>query len=197
MLGVRSRRLLRVAVAIPLAATLTVPAAASGGSSMVRTSGQVGPLHLDRSTRADVIAWLGTPLLDVTGQFQSGGSAYYPPYEALTYGCGGKCTSTFYVNSRTLKLVALDTISPEFVGPDGLRVGMSTAEAQRRAHRRMQGGCFTGFYYGASRHHKSEAEVFLDDTSARYSRRRGWYRGHLDEMSIESNRHPVGLLGTC
>lgn len=64
----------------------TIPRA---GSGTINTSGRVGPWRLDRSTRKDVLQWLGAPQTKGWGNLGVGD----PDFDSLQYSCGGRCVS--------------------------------------------------------------------------------------------------------
>jgi hypothetical protein len=121
------------------ALVLVAPLAASS-RVLVTARGAVGPLHMDTSTRADVIAFAGKPAGHSFGQY-----ADYGRYEALGYGCRGQaatnrtgfpvCRTVFYIHVRSGLLEELYTADPKYVGPHGVHAGMSNGEAARLLHK--------------------------------------------------------------
>jgi hypothetical protein len=159
-----------------------------GGSGTLSTNGHVGPLRLGYSTPADVVQWLGPAQRERGGNFGAGD----PNFESMEYGCGGGCQSTFFINSRTGKLVALSTGSTKYVAPHGLRVGTGTSQAEDRAHQRAYSGCGDGFGLVGRR---SGASLFVTITGGHTgSSNNRLYGGRISYFAIESNRNPVGLL---
>jgi hypothetical protein len=123
------------------------------GKVVVSARGRVGPLHVDRSDRADVIAFAGRPESERRGRY----TRPYLPYDALGYICKGKpatdkagvprCETVFYVDPRGGKLELFYTEDKHYVDPHGVHVGMSTPVAQSRLHRRAFSGCYSGFRF--------------------------------------------------
>lgn len=139
---------------------LTCAACASKHTVLVTPSGRVGPLRMDESGRADVIAFAGKPESERRGRYSD-----YPPFDALGYGCRGRpatdrdgvpgCRTVFYLDGRTEKLAILDTSDPRYVEAHHVGVGTPTTAAEARLHMRVQVGCAdslvvstrTGFLY--------------------------------------------------
>jgi hypothetical protein len=135
-----------------LLATLFVLAGCSSNdtsspkSVVVTPTGQVGPLRIDRSNRAQVIAFAGRPESERRGRYSD-----YPPFDALGYGCHGKtatsadgiprCKTVFYLDVRSGKLALLITADDRYVAPRGIHIGMPTATVERLVHRRVVVGC--------------------------------------------------------
>jgi hypothetical protein len=130
--------------------------------AVVSASGRIGPLHVDRSTRADVIAFAGRP--DAERKGGEGGGA--PPFRALGYGCSGKaslhlfplledsrgrrgpyCQTVFWINERTKRLGNFFTASSRFVESHGVRIGMRSQHAERLLHKRLTAGCEENLYF--------------------------------------------------
>jgi hypothetical protein len=121
----------------------------------VRASGQIGPLHVDRSGEAAVIAFAGKPDATATGTAPG-----YDRYRALGYGCRGKgfdaearivgqCQTVFFVDQRTRKLETFSTSSPQYSESHGVRIGMKQADAERLLHKRLTVGCTTALSFAS------------------------------------------------
>jgi hypothetical protein len=136
------------------AVALTALSCAACGSErtvLVTPSGRIGPLRVDESTRADVIAFAGKPESERRGRYSD-----YPPFDALGYGCKGRpavntegvpgCETDFYLDARTDRLAILDTFDPRYVETHGVRVGTPTAVAERRLHMHVHVGCADNIY---------------------------------------------------
>jgi hypothetical protein len=96
----------------------------SAGSAIVTVTGRIGPLHLDRSDRAAVIAFAGRPDAERRGQAPGG----YAPYDVLGYGCGNRaapnatplveggpyCRTAFFINRRTGRLETVFTSAARY-----------------------------------------------------------------------------------
>jgi hypothetical protein len=123
----------------------------SAGSATVTVTGRIGPLHLDRSDRAAVIAFAGRPDAERRGQAPGG----YAPYDVLGYGCGMRaapnatplveggpyCRTAFFINRRTGRLETFFTGAARYSEGHGVRIGMPTAAAERALHKRLVEGC--------------------------------------------------------
>lgn len=117
---------------------------------VVTATGRIGPLHVDRSERADVISFAGRPESERRGRYID-----YLPFDALGYGCKGKrvtdsagtprCKTIFYLDARSGRLAILYTENARFTDVRGIHVGTPTAVAERLAHKRVISGCFDGF----------------------------------------------------
>src|SRR4051812_27679329 len=120
---------------------------------LVDARGRVGPLHVDQSDRADVIAFAGRPESERRGRY----ARPYLSYDALGYQCEGKpatdtvgvprCRTVFYVDPRGGKLELLYTEERRYVDPHGVPPGVRTAVAEPRLHRHAFNGCFSGFRF--------------------------------------------------
>lgn len=183
-----SRRMRSLALAVAgvtvvwLATGPAAFAAAHGGAGRITLSGKVGPLQLDRSTRADVISFAGRPDETATGNFHA--SPASPGYRALAYRCRPgnpvvSCQTVFFMNARTRRLVGFTTTSRRY-SFRGARTGMTTAAAGRRMRERPVFGCLSGFQLFSTRTRAS----LVGTVSG----------GRLTTLSVESNRDPVGVL---
>lgn len=117
----------------------------------VTRSGRIGDLQIDASTRAAIVASRGQPDAERIGSW-AGSSRY----RALGYGCstrrrtgfdwplltgGPYCRTVFFLGARDRRLRDFSTTSPRYVAENGVRIGMSTAAAERLLHRRVFVGC--------------------------------------------------------
>jgi hypothetical protein len=131
------------------AALLLVLGCAACGSHhtvLVTPAGRIGPLRVDESTRADVIAFAGKPESERRGRYVDA-----PPFDALGYGCHGRraaskdgvpgCETVFYLDVRTNRLAILNTSDPRYVESHGVGAGTPTEVAERRLHTRVRVGC--------------------------------------------------------
>jgi hypothetical protein len=99
----------------------------------VTARGAVGPLRMDRSTRADVIAFAGKP------DAETHLAKPYEGSEALGYGCPGRravnqfgepsCKTAFYIDVRSGLLEELYTEDPRYVGPHGIHARTTNVRA--------------------------------------------------------------------
>jgi len=126
---------------------LAVPVQAGAASNITVTAeGAIGPLHVDRSTRARVLAFAGTADSEVRGRYSD-----YPPFDALGYGCNGRrattndggptCTTVYYLDSRSGRLAIFYSSDPRYRNLFGVSVGTPTVTAERTLHRAVYVGC--------------------------------------------------------
>jgi hypothetical protein len=148
-------RLRKALVLVAAVAVTGCGSHSSGSTHVVRETGDIGPVHVDRSDRAAVVAFAGRPDAVAAGR----GPGYFP-YRALGYDCaprmnGGvqlaahapSCRTAFFFDRRTGKLETFYTSSPEYSEGHGVRIGMTQARAQRLLHRRLTVGCTTALYF--------------------------------------------------
>lgn len=143
---VKSLTLLSVALAA--LALLSCPSGFGAPSAriIVTAAGRIGPLHVDKSDRAEVIAFAGQPDSEVRGRYAS-----YPGFDALAYGCAGRpatgrdgephCKTVFYLDARSNKLGLLYTEDPRYSNLYGFHVGTPTGVAEHALHRIVYVGC--------------------------------------------------------
>ena len=142
------RRPFLVAALVVLACLpLTTPAAAVGAGSArtrISSSGRIGRLRINTSTRARVIGLLGLPDYDTHGNIGQG-APRTPNYEELGYGCRPDqgltvCAAAYYLNVRRQRLESFYTNSSVFTLPGGVArrdaswprgAGSSAAEYRR------------------------------------------------------------------
>jgi len=126
---------------------LTTSAAAVGAGSArtrISSSGRIGRLRINTSTRAQVIGLLGLPDYDTHGNIGQG-APRTPNYEELGYGCHPDqgltvCAAAYYLNVRRQRLESFYTNSSVFTLPGGVHVGMPAGLAARIEHRPDIGG---------------------------------------------------------
>jgi hypothetical protein len=151
----------RQSEALLLVAAVAVAGCGSHSSSsthVVRVTGEIGPVHVDRSDRAAVVAFAGQPDTVVSGR--APGSF---PYRALGYDCAPRmnggvqlaahapvCRTAFFFDGRTGKLETFYTSSRKFSEGHGVRIGMTQARAELLLHRRLTVGCTTALYFESS-----------------------------------------------
>jgi hypothetical protein len=120
---------------------------------VVRVTGQIGPLHVDRSDEAAVVAFAGKPDATVTGK-----SPGYQRYRAFGYDCGGKgfdaearivglCKTVFFFDVPSGKLETFSTSSSRYSEGHGVRIGTKQADAERLLHHRLTIGCSTALHF--------------------------------------------------
>lgn len=122
------------------------------GSVVISQSGRIGALQMDRSTRADVIAFAGRPDAERDGAESIGPGAQR--FRALGYDCsegahddaeglvyppnghaGPFCRTVFWINRRTGKLGDFYTASARYSESHGVRIGTPTVQAEHLVHR--------------------------------------------------------------
>jgi hypothetical protein len=124
-------------------------------TAVLTATGRIGPLQMDRSTRADVIAFAGRPDAEGRGRYSS-----FSPYRVLGYDCTTVrdrgfpldnrmwCKTVFFVNQRTGRLGNFFTESSDFSERHGVRIGMETAKAERLLHQIVYVGCEADIHLG-------------------------------------------------
>ena len=137
----------------------------SGHRTVVISPGKIGPLRMDRSTLADVIAFAGRP--DAERGSAAGIGPGIPRFRALGYDCSTKpndsafplvtppnrsagpyCRTVFWINRRTGKLGDFYTVSALYTEAHGVRIGTATAKAERLVHKLAYVGCEENIYLG-------------------------------------------------
>lgn len=171
------------------------------------TSGRIGRLRIDRASRYKVLAVKGEPAAEGWGAVTPG----YPDYESLGYSCRASeapglfavgdprgpyafCRTVYFIAKDTGRLAALFTSDPTYRGPRGVRPGMRAPKAERRLHRKAEVGCWTGIDLGGRR---SRASLLISVEGGRtviHGRSMFLRGGRIGSFSLESVRHPVGLL---
>ena len=175
------------------------PAASSAPSVIsISSSGRIGSLQLDKSTRKSVVATTGRPAAVRTSRFAGSRVSYV----ALGYDChdvegrrtlgltlrGPYCTTVFLINRRTGKLTDFFSGSQRYRGPGGIRVGTPSAVAERALHQRLRRAC--GENLGlASR----AAQLTIEFAGGRERSDRSIVGAHLQDFALTSRRHDVGL----
>src|SRR5512133_3402877 len=137
-------------VAMLLSGSL-VATGSAGADISISSSGRIGSLQLDKATKASVVTAMGRPAAVRAGRFAGAQVSYL----ALGYDChatdrhgalgltlrGPYCTTVFLINGRNRKLADFFSGSPRYVGPGGIRVGTSSAVAERVLHQRLRRAC--------------------------------------------------------
>ena len=166
-----------------------------GGSGVVTPDGRIGPLQIDVSTRADVLAFAGRDgAALIVGKTQWPG---VPEYHALGYGCPLEtgpgffatpkgCRTVYYINARTHRLAAFSTRSPEFHTTTGIQPGMEQHAADRREHQTPQGP-WNAIY-------ESGRDDFIIPASCDLRNPR--CHAKVAFFMLESRKHPIGLTFT-
>jgi hypothetical protein len=174
---------------------------ALGRSGVVSAVGTIGPLQLDRSTRAEIGKAAGHPDVEIKARTQGG-----QDYDALGYQCSAKagqalmpirgdgeggpyCRTGFYVNLKTRRLETFFTTSEKYSESHGVHIGMSTTVAERLLHKRRQVGCDTDIYvYGMK---ATLTVAFVGGTVKQASHVVG---GHVFGFFLHSKRGDISLF---
>jgi hypothetical protein len=164
---------------------------------------------MDRSTRADVIDFLGQPDVERRGvEYDS------TPYLALGYGCSVKpdgeafpvletagtgrtgpyCKTVFWMNRRTGKLGDFYTSSVKYSEGHGVRIGMKTAAAERLVNTRAGVGCGEGIYLGRPNHTLTIALGGGDERSVGVSLPLRLVGGHVYAFALHGQRSDIGVF---
>jgi hypothetical protein len=144
----------KTAAAITVATTLFTVSTAM----IVTTSGRIGSLRIDVSTRAAIVAALGSPAAETVGTFS--GSRRY---RALGYTCsttrataawplrsgGPYCQTIFFLSPGDGRLRDFYTHSSRYRLASDVRIGMTTEIAERLLHRLVIVGCESNVYLGS------------------------------------------------
>lgn len=149
---------LAAALAFAVLASFAVQRAHAAGTGFpvsLTSSGRIGRLRIDVSTREDVIAFAGTP----EAEGENSASAPLLGWDALGYSCGKAdprgaflaplgggppylfCRTVYYLSAETGRLATFATNERRFRTTTGIDVGMRTAAASRRAKRPAYAGC--------------------------------------------------------
>jgi hypothetical protein len=182
-----ARRLGAIFIALFAFALSCGSAGASGGSGVITVGGQIGRLQIDKSTRADVIAFAGNP--DAESNERVLGFAHYT---ALGYDCstteaednfplgngGPFCRTVFFVDTSHHTLEDFVTTSAAYHEKRGVRIGTSTADAERLLHNKVSRSCL----------------VVLRVESLTAKLRINFTRGHADTFVVHSLKRTAGLF---
>ena len=187
MVRPRARFLGAMLVALLGFAILSGSAAAAGGSGVVAVTGQVGKLQIDKSNRADVLAFAGTPDVEVKQRVLG-----FPSYDALGYDCsdtetannfpignsGPYCVTIFFTDIASHSLEDFVSSSASYHERSGVRIGTSVADAQRLLKRQVLRGC----------------GVVLKVDGAKAALRINFTNGHADTFVLHSLKRTAGLF---
>jgi hypothetical protein len=192
--------------AVRLAGVLALILLASGCSSgdkstaVLTATGRIGPLQMDRSTRADVIAFAGHPDAERRGRYSN-----FPPYRALGYDCTKErdrgfpldnrtsCKTVFFVNQRTGRLGNFYTESSEFSERHGVRIGMRTAKAERLLHQIVYVGCEEDIHLGGR---SGLTVAFTGGAARKLHESQGLHLigGHVYAFALHGRRSELGVF---
>jgi len=161
----------------------------------VSVSGRVGPLRVDESRRAAVIAFAGRPDAEQVGR--SGDSERY---DALGYDCGAgarpqaiplvkrrpRCRTVFFVEARSGRFGLFYTADAHYVEAHGVRVGMPIRTAERVLGRRLHVGCGPNIFLRSPR---ALLTVGFNGRAANLEN-----GGHVTELVLHGLHHNPGVF---
>lgn len=187
VVGLRARFLGASMIALFAVALLSGSASAAGGSGIVAVTGQVGKLQIDKSERAAVIAFAGTPDQEIRQRVLG-----FPSYDALGYDCsdtesannfpignsGPYCVTIFFINIASHSLEDFVTSSAAYHERNGVRIGTSVSDAQRLLKRQVSRSC----------------GVVLKVDGAKATLRVNFTNGHADTLVLHSRKRTSGLF---
>jgi hypothetical protein len=187
VVGPRARFLGASLVVLLGFALLSGSAGAAGGSGKVAVTGQIGPLQIDKSDRAAIIAFAGTADLEVRQRVLG-----FPSYDALGYDCsatesannfpignsGPYCVTIFFTDIASHSLEDFVSSSTAYHESHGIRIGTSVADAQRLLHRQVSRSC----------------GVVLKVDGATANLRVNFTNGHADTLVLHSLKRTAGLF---
>jgi hypothetical protein len=187
VVGPRARFLGASAIALLAFALLSGSANATGGSGIVAVTGQVGKLQIDKSDRAAVLAFAGTPDQEIRQRVLG-----FPSYDALGYDCsdtesadnfpignsGPYCVTIFFVDIGSHSLEDFVSSSATYRERNGVRIGTSVTDAQRLLKRQVSRSC----------------GVVLKVDGAKAALRINFTHGHADTFVLHSLKRTAGLF---
>jgi len=177
----------------------------AGRRILVSPTGRVGPLNMDTSDRADVIAFAGNPESERRG-------SYYrtAPFDALGYGCRGRratdpigfptCQTVFYLDSHSGKLELFFTTDDRYAERHNIRVGTPTAVAERALHERVFVGCDALLFvktktaFLVTRFEGGKTVRSVDVRAGRRHHDLHLVGGQVGFLVVHSQRHNPGVL---
>lgn len=178
----------------------STPRAASAG--VVGVSGRLGPLRVDVSRRAEVIAFAGRPDSERRGRSMAA-AAPSALYDGLGYSCGlttdpdafplvaggPLCRTVFFIDARSGRLGAFYTDDLRYRESHGVRIGMGTAKAERLLRHRLHVGCETAIHLRSL--HATLTVAFTGGVVRRDGTVAG---GHVDAFMLHGLRHDPGVV---
>jgi hypothetical protein len=187
VVGPRARFLGASLVALLAFMLLSASAGAAGGSGVVAVTGQVGKLQIDKSNRADVVAFAGSPDVEVKQRVLG-----FPSYDALGYDCsdtesannfpignsGPYCVTIFFTDIASHSLEDFVSSSDSYHERSGVRIGTSVSDAQRLLKRQVSRSC----------------GVVLKVDGTKAALRINFTGGHADTFVLHSLKRTAGLF---
>lgn len=153
-----------------------------GGGGIV-TPSRIGPLAIDRSTRADVIRFAGAPAADHQYWARVPGA---PFGEELAYRCGTGCRTEFFINSETRRLSNFVSSSRTYRTRRGTRPHDPKGTAERLERRKTTGGCRPGIWRFAR-----DSYLVVDIPRSRRKGDRYRRERRVRDLGVDSQRHSV------
>jgi hypothetical protein len=164
---------------------------------VLRVTGSIGPVHVDRSDRAAVIAFAGKPDAEAAGRAPG-----YFPYRALGYKCARKrmkdgvylaphapiCRTAFFFDHRTGKLETFYTASSDYAEGHGVRIGMKQAEAERLLHQRLTVGCTAALHFES---HSGSLSIEFGGGTENGTSIKG---AHVTDFVVHGHRRDAGIF---
>lgn len=187
VVGPRARFLGASVIGLVAFGLLSTSASATGGSGIVAVTGQVGKLQVDKSDRAAVIAFAGTPDVEIKQRVLG-----FPSYDALGYGCsdtqsannfpignsGPYCVTIFFINIASHSLEDFVSSSATYHERNGVRIGTPVSDAQRLLKRQVSRSC----------------GVVLKVDGTKANLRVNFTNGHADTLVLHSLKRTSGLF---
>jgi hypothetical protein len=173
---------------------LTPMLLAASPTQVITSSGRIGALQVDVSSRAAIVATVGRPDAERTGSFN--GSRQY---RALGYECSSResdvtwpllahgpyCRTVFFLDPRDGRLGDVFTTSRRFRDEHGVRIGMATATAESLLRRRVFLGCEANVYIG---------RLTIAFTGGHRGPNGHLLGGHVYAFALHSRAHDVGVF---
>jgi hypothetical protein len=179
-----------------VAAIAGAAVATASPTTTVTSAGRIGPLRIDVSTRAAIVAAAGRPDAERVGTLN--GSRRY---RALGYECtaaksdlrvrwpllarGPYCRTVFFLDPRSGRLGDFFTTSSRYREAHGVRIGMPTATAERLLHRRVYIGCEENIYL---------PPLTIAFTGGHAGQHLHLIGGHVYAFAMNGRHHDVGVF---
>jgi hypothetical protein len=180
-------RALVLVLALAVLASTGAAAQAAGGNGVISAAGVVGKLQIDKSTRADVLAFAGKPDAEVNNERVFG----YHSYDAVGYDCSDKeandnftlgnsgpyCKTMFVIDIPSHSLEDFATTSSAY-HVRGVSIGTAVSAAQRALRTKVDRSCL----------------VVLKTETAKAKLRIDFVGGRADAFAVHSLRRTSGLF---
>jgi hypothetical protein len=170
---------------------------------VVSLSGSIGSLRLGASSQAEVVAAMGPPEREFTGNFEN---LSYPAFVGLGYECGSRpisygwivgaegppyCETFYYIDQLTGTLGAMWTTSVRYETSGETTVGMPGQVAASKERQRAVSGCGQAIFES-----NSETSLDLIIAGGRLTQPGEYLEGgQVSAVMVESRQQaPIGLL---